>query len=80
MFCDFAKCAMSCEFVRLMRYPASSQNDKATSRGHVAVGGGPEWGKRKGRAEVKQVRGGSGCGCGCDFIMMLCAVATGSRA
>ena len=76
MFCDFAKC----EFVRLMRYPASSQNDKATSRGHVAVGGGPEWGKRKGRAEVKQVRGGSGCGCGCDFIMMLCAVATGSRA
>ena len=37
-----------------MRYPASSLNDKSTSRGHVAVGGGPEWGKRKGRAEVKQ--------------------------
>ena len=69
---------MSCEFVRLMRYPASSQNDKATSRGHVAVGGGPV-GKAEREGGVKQGRGGSGCGCGC-VILLMCAVATGSRA
>jgi hypothetical protein len=62
-----------------MRYPASSQNDKATSRGHVAVGGGPEWGKRKGRAEVKQ-GAEVDVGVGVIIIMMLCAVAKESRA
>jgi hypothetical protein len=36
-----------------MSYRASSQNDKANSRGRVTVGGGPEWGNWKGGAEVK---------------------------